>query len=301
MEENYPLAKWLNDELTEAELEAFRQEPDYGLYQKIREFSSELTTSGYDEQQLLDQILSTKKAQPKTISMYSAWWMKVAAILVLALGMYFAFIAFSAETQTAVNGQQTAFLLPDNSEVLLNSGSEITYKNWNWDSNRNLQLTGEAYFRVAKGKKFQVITGLGKVTVLGTQFNVKARNNRFDVSCFEGRVKVNYQNQQVIITKGQTVAFADHQKIISQTISDTKPQWTLRQMAFEKAGLSDVFDEIERVYDITIDSGNLQSVQLFSGKLPSDNIDIALQVIASTYHLKINKTAAKHYALEPLK
>ena len=42
--------------------------------------------------------------------------------------------------------------LPDHSEVVLNADSEITYKKSNWDTNRKLELQGEAYFKVAKGK-----------------------------------------------------------------------------------------------------------------------------------------------------
>jgi len=142
---------------------------------------------------------------------------------------------------------------------------------------------------------------LGNVTVLGTQFNVKVRNNRFDVTCFEGRVKVNYQNQEVIITKGQAIVFENNEKIIAQNVTATKPLWTMRQLAFEKEKLAAVFEEIRRVYNIEIELKNSQSEQQFSGKIPANNIDVALQIIAATYHLKITKINATSYTLEPSK
>jgi transmembrane sensor len=301
MEENYKLAKWINDEMTEEELIEFQSESDYHLYQKIKLYSSELETPNFNEHELLTKVLATKKESPKVISLQPNWFLRIAAVLVVSLGLLFTYYNFSTSTQLAENGKQTTFSLPDNSEVVLNSGSEIEYKKWNWDNNRNLNLTGEAYFRVAKGKKFQVLTDLGKVSVLGTQFNVKARKNRFDVTCFEGRVKVDYKNQEVIITKGQTVAFENDVKIIEGTTTQTKPTWTTQEMAFEKENLANIIEEIQRQYNLTITSDEINSEQLFTGKIPSNNIFVTLQIIASSYHLRIIKINETSYTLQEMK
>ena len=301
MEENYKLAKWINDEMTEAELREFQAQPDYHLYEKIRNYSAELQPQGFNEDGMLRTILSTEKTTPKVVPLYRNWMFRVAAILVLGIGMFFTYQNASTASYVTENGEETTFSLPDNSEVVLNSGSEIDFKKWNWDDNRNLNLSGEAYFKVAKGKKFQVNTNLGKVSVLGTQFNVKARNNRFDVTCYEGRVQVNYNDQEVILTQGQTVSFANNSKIISQTVSDSKPLWTVEQIAFEKETLSAIIEEIQRTYNITIETKNTASSQLFTGKIPADNIDVALQIIASSYHLKISNTNPTTYTMEEMK
>lgn len=303
-EENYKLAKWLSDELTPEELALFEAQPDFVLYQKIRYYSDRLQTSDFDGQPMLAKVLAQEKQQqirkPKTVSM-GIWLGRIAAVLVIGFGMYFAFGTFSRQTQMTGNGKQVSFLLPDNSAVTLNSGSEISYKKWDWDNNRSLDLTGEAYFRVAKGKKFEVNTSLGKVTVLGTQFNVKARNGRFDVSCFEGRVQVGYKGRQHLIGKGQSVAFEDNQKIIDQELTAEKPYWLMGQIVFEKAKLADVLEETQRVCNIRIEAKGIRSAQLFSGKIPANSSDVALTVIASTYHLRVIRISKNHYALEPEK
>ena len=298
MEDNYKLTKWLNDELSEAELTEFQSGADYHLYKKIKDYSSDLTTSEFDEQHALTQVLAVEKSSSKTIRFNSNFFMRVAASLIIGLGMYFAATSLSATALVAEDGSQTAFVLPDRSEVTLNSGSRIFFMKWLWDENRNLRLLGEAYFKVEKGKAFKVKTPLGDVTVLGTQFNVKVRNNRLDVTCYEGRVKVAYQNQQTIVTKGHTVSFEDDEQIINEEISFSKPHWLQHQIAFEKAKLADVFEEIQRVYGVKIQFKNVESEQLFSGILPADKIDVALQVIATTYHLKVIKSNDSHYALE---
>ena len=297
MEKNYNLSKWLNNELTEAELAEFKTDPDFEQYEKIKNYSAQLKVGDFDEAKMLDTILSQKKESPKVIPLYKNWMFRVAAVLVLALGITFTMQNFSTETQLASNGKRTSFLLPDNSEVVLNAGSEIQYKKWNWKNNRNLELQGEAYFKVAKGQKFEVKTSLGKVTVLGTQFNVKARKNRFDITCFEGRVKVNYKDKEIILTHGQSVTFENGNQI-NTTATVQKPEWLENKIAFSKEKLPNIIDEIQRQYDVTISIKSGYSNELFTGKIPTDNLDIALQIIATTYNLESKKIDANTIIFE---
>lgn len=298
MEENYKLAKWLNDEMTDSELKEFQLEEDYAIYEKIKKYSSELTVPDFKNPSLLNNVIESKKKAVKVVPLYKNWMVRIAAILVIGFGLFFTFTTISTHTEFAENGKKTQFSLPDQSTVILNSGSEIEYKDWNWDNNRNIDLKGEAYFKVAKGKKFKVQTDLGMVSVLGTQFDVKARNKRFDVTCYEGRVKVDYKNQEVIITKGETVSFENDVKIIHQKITDSEPLWKNKQIAFEKEQLINVFEEIQRQYDIKIEAPNVISNQLYSGKIPCDDLDVALQLITTSYHLKIKKINTKNYRIE---
>ena len=290
MEKNYILAKWLNNDLTEEELAEFKASPDFEKYEKIKNYSAQLKVSDFDEAKVLENIISHKKVTPKVIPLYKNWMFRVAAILVLALGVTFTVQNFSTETQYASNGERTTFSLPDNSEVVLNAGSAIKYKKWNWDNNRHLKLEGEAYFKVAKGKKFEVETDLGKVTVLGTQFDVKARKNRFDITCYEGRVKVNYKDKEIILTPGKSVAF-ENGKQVNIIVDTQKPDWLENKIAFNKENLSNILDEIQRQYNVSISVETKYSDELFTGKIPLDNLDVALQIIATTYNLEPKKTA----------
>jgi transmembrane sensor len=219
MKENHLLAKWLNNDLSEDELAVFEASPNFEKYQKIKNYTQHLEVDDWDENAMLTNILQQKKTVTKVVPLYKKWFFQAAAILVLSLGITFAFQNFVPQTQTANFAEKTTFLLPDNSEVVLNSGSEIHFKKWNWDRNRLLELNGEAYFKVAKGKRFEVQTKLGKVSVLGTQFNVKVRKNRFDVVCYEGRVKINYANTQILLTHGQSVTFENGKQMNRETTS----------------------------------------------------------------------------------
>jgi ferric-dicitrate binding protein FerR (iron transport regulator) len=300
MEENYTLAKWLAGELSKSELQVFEQSSDFKIYQKIATYSSQLEAPTFDENKLYDQVISVKKESGKVIAMHQRLWFKIAAMFLLFAGLSFFYKSNIAISEYSDNGARTSFSLPDNSQVILNSGSEINYQKWNWGNHRHLELAGEAYFRVAKGKKFEVETALGKVTVLGTQFNVKARKNRFDVTCYEGRVKVNYQNQQVVITKGNRVSFLDGVLLKIPNTTATKPEWTAGELTFVNENLNAILEEMERNYDCEFQRDNIATSQLFTGTLPADNIEKGLQILSSIYQLKYKKESNNRITIELL-
>lgn len=284
------LAKWLNNELSEEELAAFKASPDFEKYEKIKKYTAHLEVEEMDENAVLSRILKQDKTAVKVVPLYRKWMFQAAAVLVIGLGITLGLKLSGSQTHTADFGEKESFSLPDNSEVVLNSGSEIHYKKWNWKNNRHLDLKGEAYFKVSKGSRFEVQTNLGKVTVLGTQFNVKARKNRFDVVCYEGRVKVNYSNTQILLTHGQGVSF-ENGKQVKLIIDTEKPEWTDNQISFNKENIRTVLDEVERQYNITIDLNAKDTISLFTGKLPAKDLDVALQIISTTYHLKATKVS----------
>jgi len=290
MKKNRLLAKWLNNDLSQDELAEFQASPDFEKYQKIKMYTDHLEVGDLDENAMLSNILSQKKQTPKVVPLYKKWAFRAAAIFVLALGITFALKYVVPQTQKADFGERTTFSLPDNSQVVLNSGSEIQYKKWNWDNKRHLELQGEAYFRVAKGRRFEVQTHLGKVTVLGTQFNVKARKNRFDVVCYEGRVKVNYANTQILLTHGQSVSFQNG-KQVKRSVVSLQPEWMDNQICFYKENIKSLLDEVQRQYNIKIELNTKDTTALFTGKLPAKDLAVALQIISTTYHLEARKTS----------
>jgi transmembrane sensor len=300
MEENFELAKWLAGEMTADELKAFQQTPEYATYQKIADYSGQLEAPAFDDSKWYNTITSKPKKAKKVVQLHAAWWYKVAAIFVLFLGIALFYKSYLAVTEYTENGQQIAFSLPDDSKVLLNAGSVIDYKKMGWKNHRQLILTGEAYFRVAKGKTFEINTNLGKVTVVGTQFNVKSRGNRFDVTCYEGCVKVNYRNHEVFITHGKRIVFENGNAVVVPKPMTTQPEWTMGELAFANDNLAAIVKELERQYDYSIALQNSTTQQLFTGSLPLHNLDGALQILATTYHLKIKKIASQKIILEAI-
>lgn len=303
MNEDNKLARWLDNRMDENELREFQSSPDYDTYRKIRDFSAQLKTPDMDMDATYAAIVAKRNAvkpETKTIRL-QPWIGRVAAILVLALGLAFFFYTNNTTTLVADAGERTEFTLPDNSQVVLNAGSEAEYKSWNWDNNRVVELDGEAYFKVAKGQTFDVKTSLGTVTVVGTQFNVKARNNRFDVTCFEGKVKVTHNNKEVILTPGMSIAYEGSESITVPQPETVQPGWLTYETSFASEKFENVVDELERQYNITIDTKNttISPADTFTGTLPMNNLQQALDVFAQTYQLKAEKTGNNKFVLLP--
>ena len=296
MDEDYKLAKWLNNELTAEELAEFKQNPDFALYEKIKENSARLKTPEFDQDKMLSNVVTTKKTT-KVIKLKQNWFARIAAVLVIGIGLSF-FIANNYKEKYYGTELTQTVNLPDNSEVIVNKNSQIEYKTFFWKNNRIIDLKGEAYFKVAKGKTFEVNTNLGKVTVLGTQFNVNSKDNTFEVTCYEGKVKVNYKNEELILTKGMLVTFENEAKIEGKT-NLLKPNWTSNtiEMRFTNQMLQTIIADIEKTYNVKIKTNTIKTEQLFTGKIPSDNLEIALQIIASTYHLQIKKSSETSFEL----
>ena len=93
--------------------------------------------------------------------------------------------------ETTAPGQSKSFALADGSQVILRGGSSLTWSKGFGTENRNLQLSGEAYFEVSSAEvPFVIDAGSGQIRVLGTRFIVRTRDNHLKVSVMEGQVQL---------------------------------------------------------------------------------------------------------------
>lgn len=281
------ILKWFNRELSTDEVKKLHPDTDFGTLEKIEFYSKQLVVPKVDAQQALrhfkNRDLPKKEAKVRALNLKT--WYRVAAILVVMLSSsYFLFFNNNKSFQTQI-AQTKAVNLPDNSEVILNAQSKLTYNIKDWKKNRNLTLDGEAFFKVSKGETFTVTTHLGVVQVLGTQFNVKERAHYFEVQCYEGSVSVMYNTETTILVQGNTFRVVNG--IIETGNSHGKnPSWLLRESSFDRVPLNQVIDELERQYDINVETENVDLTQIFSGSFTHDNKDIALQSV--TIPLKLS-------------
>src|SRR5690606_6865004 len=95
--------------------------------------------------------------------------------------------------------------LPDQSKVILNSISSITFDSEFGKTNRLVTLEGEAFFEVTTDKEspFKVQTGDVETTALGTAFNAFSRDGQVEVSLTEGKVKVSHKINEVELSPGE--------------------------------------------------------------------------------------------------
>lgn len=285
MKENY-LAKWLNNELSEEELAAFRETPDFESYQRIVQTASRLRGPDFDVVQALSEVREARqkpKGRVVRLTSYRSLW-KVAAAIVVLLGITYFYMNSLDEAVYTDYAQHTEVVLPDASEVVLNAGSDLSFSEKKWDSRRHVQLNGEAYFKVAKGQTFTVETASGSVTVLGTQFNVLQREGVFIVSCYEGLVRVENRGNVRELPAGTGYRLVNGETELFE-VSSTQPSWTEDESSFRSMPLSFVLEEFQRQYDMEVDTRDVDTRTLFTGTFSNTNLDLALQSISAPLQL----------------
>jgi ferric-dicitrate binding protein FerR (iron transport regulator) len=291
MQKELLIQKWLDGELSEAELKAFKKLPEYESYNKLSEKALLFKDTSYNVD--LEFLNLKSKIKERDTSASKVRWIKpllrIAAIFIIGLAVYYSPIYDDTTVVKTLASNTTSVELPDKSSVKLNAESSLNYKKRNWKKNREVNLVGEAYFKVAKGSQFDVVTWSGKVSVLGTQFNVKQRVNYFEVTCYEGLVSVTYKNRVIKLPAGKTFKIIDG-AVIEGESRDSAPTWANKYLSsFKSVPYSEVIQEFERQYNIKIEANNIDTDQLFSGSFTNTNKELALKSITLPLKLKYTK------------
>ncbi|MFD2565395.1 FecR family protein [Aquimarina rubra] len=281
MDKEYLIRKWLAEELTDPELEAFKKLDDYHMHTKILEGAQYFRASDVSEIADVDEIYAKMNYPFETVSKKRNWYQplfKIAAALVVLIGITFFFFTNSDSAFKTMASEKRSFELPDQSEVVINSKSEIFFNENTWNDKREVNLDGEAFFKVKKGSAFDVITKDGKVTVLGTQFNVKNRDNYFEVKCFEGLVKVKTLKHDQNLPAGSALKIIDG-KITFETIDLNRPQWLSNISSFKSIPFYEVINEFERQYGVRIIVKDVDTKRLFTGGFIHNDMEDGLKSI----------------------
>ena len=283
MDKEQLVKKWLNNDLSEIESRAFNALEDADLYKEIIEEAQRFggnTNAKVESFDSLDGKLVSKENN-------STNWIKIVSSLAAIFVVGFAL--FTLINNDQINSfktglaQNETITLPDNSIVNLNELSQLEYNSSNWDDNRSLDLNGEAFFDVEKGKRFDVNTDFGKVSVLGTEFNVLSRDSVFKVSCYEGLVQVSYNNKDVKLLAG-TELVLESGKGVKTSITIAEPYWLKNMSVFEDASFKAVVEELEKQYNIKIQYPSSLNVN-FTGAFEHNNLENALKSITNPLNL----------------
>lgn len=199
-------------------------------------------------------------------------------------------------TLTTPKGQTYQINLPDGSAVWLNAASTLRYPVRFDRRERRVQVTGEAYFEVAKdpSKPFRVnVDGAQEIEVLGTHFNVKAYGNDSNISTalLEGSVKLSSGSGQVILKPGQ-IAFNDRQNMLKVKQADLTEvmAWKNGLFVFNNENINEVMKTIARWYDVDFEfRGNVPQKRIWGKMIRYQTVTELLDNIAIStgIHYKI--------------
>jgi ferric-dicitrate binding protein FerR (iron transport regulator) len=238
-------------------------------------------------------------------------WMKAlyssaAVLVVLFLSSVFLYLYNNqlVTIQTS-EGQQMKLTLPDSTIVNLNADSEISYSQFAYFFNRELNLTGEAFFDVAhqKFRKLNVNAEKLNVTVLGTRFNVdtRAENDQIEVVLEEGIVELSIDGndtykEQLLPNQRALVNTASDQIQLSGVEAKLYSLWKEKNIHCRNMPIEEFFAKVSERYNVTFELDNdieLKKI-LINFTIKNDELSELLKIIEIIVPIKIERDAL-HY------
>ncbi len=275
-------------------------------------------------EQIIEQAINTPETNvvlAKTVSI-KKWSFAVAAVLIgLIFTIQFGIPSinesrnnsFKYNEIVAKRGTKSKLILPDGTQVWLNSESKLSYGASFNDSIREVTLEGEAYFDVVKDKNrpFIVKTSAISIRVLGTAFNVKSYNQdpTIETTLVRGLIEVQKNNEpsaskiilrpneKLVYNKPESLNAHDHARLaidnkqaqlisispISKYIPDSarvETSWVYGRLIFDGDTFSELAEKMERWYNIKITIKNQHLVaNRFGGVFENENVEEALKAL----------------------
>lgn len=202
-------------------------------------------------------------------------------------------------TLTTPPGGQYRLILADGSQVWLNASSSLHFPTAFTGKERNVELTGEAYFEVAKNKEkpFHVNVNGMQVEVLGTHFNVNAYadENSIKTSLLEGCVKIKRGSVSGLLKPGQQGILGNNNNDlnIKKVDMDEVIAWKNGLFQFDGAGIKTIMLEIGRWYNVDIVYSGEVPERSFVGKISRDAALQDVLKILELSNVKFNITGRK--------
>lgn len=235
--------------------------------------------------------LSKKRLLPA----WTRWAAMICLPIFLAFFTYYLLnVSTSADARApfivkADKGDKATVVLPDGTDVILNSASSLSYLGDFGKDERRVQLEGEGYFSVAHDARRTFIVQVGEVEVqvLGTVFDVSAYSDDRDVTVvlLEGKVGISTPSSSLTMKPGEKMNYNKATgKLTTETVhADDYVSWTQGNLYFQNESLKNIMAALSRMYDVTIriDSPRIAD-ERFTGTIPGGGIQNALNIIMLT-------------------
>jgi ferric-dicitrate binding protein FerR (iron transport regulator) len=225
--------------------------------------------------------------------------LSVAASLIILVGLG-TFAMMYSKTVYSPAGSHLTAQLPDNSTVELNAESTLSFHPYRWYFQRNVELKGEGFFSVQKGKKFTVKSELGETSVLGTTFNIFSRNDTYRVFCKTGKVNVKANSGESVILNPNQIAIVESGKISKEEnviSSEHILSWRDNMFLFNSAPIAEVLREIERQYGISIAAEKTLSGTISVSFQKNPDVEKILSMVCKPLGYNFIKKSEKSYLI----
>jgi len=241
-----------------------------------------------------------KKSSTFSFRKLSQTWSRIAAILLLPLLfvsglLYMQFRHYLSQQDVYVEvaspaGSRTTLNLPDGSTVWLNGDSRIRYPSV-FSENREVEVTGEAFFKVRSDKEYPFMVAAKDIFVraTGTEFNVLAYSDEPSVSVIlkEGKVTVLDSRRSTLQEMEAGYRYRYNERTSEGKYAgmdaESYSDWIHGKLIFENATMEEVMKRMERWYGVNIEITDKELLQLhFKATFINESIEEALKLLQST-------------------
>lgn len=285
------LAKWLEEDLSAEELQALEQEVDLPALKQVLERQKQFDVATRSNEEMWQDFEKRLPEKSKKADFNKLYWF-VGGILTLGimLGLYLYFNQQRPQKIETPPAETRMQVYADGSQIHLSPKSSIEYDLGKWDSQRKVNLDGQAFFNVTQGAPFIVTTAQGTIEVLGTQFDIWEMGDLMRVQCFKGQVKVTSSNSSEILKENQQIIVNKTNIEDVQELGVTQVDWMQSYRTYQKVPLRWVLKDLERFYNIKTEAIGLPIEDEFGGIIPTDNLPKALEYLTKslnwTYEIK---------------
>ena len=283
------LAKWMSGELSPGELRAFKSSDEYKDFEEVinsfEDFESPAYNFPKEMVKIKARIHSSTNKKSKVIKFRSILYFTAAAVIILFAGLGFLTDLFDSSSIKVIAESKQKINLPDSSVIKVNEGSSINYSTKRWNEKRVVKLKGEAFFDVKPGNQFKVITEKGKVTVLGTSFNIKESESILEVACYTGKVKVEAFSYTEILEPGDTYLFEKGKLPQKDSTTLAEPVWLGEVIKISNKKLSVAVAQLKEIYEINI-LGTFNDSVIVNCVFPVDDVEVAIKQIFDPFDVQ---------------
>ena len=200
----------------------------------------------------------------------------------------------------AEKGQRASVTLPDGTKVWLNSHTELTYNGDYGKGNRQVVLSGEGYFEVAKDStsRFIVKAGEMEVEALGTTFNVKAyqEDRELTTTLFEGKVRTSIGKDEVILKPDESLSFdkSSRRIMVSDELATYARMWKDNELVFKGETMEEVAVMLDRLYNVKVRFASEKVKRYrFSGVIKNNSLENVIELISLTAPIVYKKVGGE--------
>lgn len=208
-------------------------------------------------------------------------------------------------------GMTTAFVLPDGTNVSLNSGSVLRYPEFFSEDKREVELIGEAFFDVTKdlNKRFVVkTTGDERVEVLGTSFNMEAfpGDSILSTTLLEGKVRFVSDAGSVQMNPGEKLVYNNKtsKAKLTKTNGEAETAWKYGKVIFNNTPFNEVLRMLSKRFNVDFVVKNEKyRKDSFTGTFSTQRLEQVLDVFSISSKIKwryipTDKTEEKRSKIE---